>query len=51
MLPGVEFALNNSMHATYSYIPFYVNGLTHPYVPLTLPRGGLGLGGEGLTIG
>ena len=45
MLPVVEFALNNSVHASTGYTPFYVNGLTHPRVPLTLPRGGSGLGG------
>ena len=33
------------MHGSTGYIPFYVNGLTHPRVPLTLPRGGAGLGG------
>ena len=45
MLPVVEFALNNSVHTSTGYTPFYVNGLTHPRVPLTLPRGGSGLGG------
>ena len=45
MLPVVEFALNNSVHASTGYTPFYVNGLTHPRVPLTLPRSGSGLGG------
>ena len=35
MLPGVEFALNNSVHASTGYTPFYVNGFTHPRVPLT----------------
>ena len=45
MLPVVEFALNNSVHASTGYTPFYVNGLTHPRAPLTLPRGGSGLGG------
>ena len=38
MLPVVEFALNNSVHASTGDIPFYVNGLMHPRVPLTLPR-------------
>ena len=46
MLPVVEFALNNSVHACTSYTPFYVNGLTHPRVPLTLSQGSVGLGGE-----
>ncbi|CAI5721263.1 unnamed protein product [Peronospora effusa] len=45
MLPVVEFALNNSVHASTGYTPFDVNGLTHPRVPLTLPPSGSGLGG------
>ena len=45
MLPVVEFSLNNSAHASTGYTPFYVNGLTHPRVSLTLPPSGLGLGG------
>ena len=45
MLPVVEFALNNAVHASTGYTPFYVNDLTHPRVPLTLPRRGSGLGG------
>jgi hypothetical protein len=45
MLPVVEFALNNAVHASTGYTPFYVNGLTHPRVPLTLPLRGSGLGG------
>ena len=40
MLPVVEFA-----HASTGYTPFYVNGITYPRVPLTLPRGGSWLGG------
>ena len=46
MLPVVEFALNNAVHASTDFTPFYVNGLTHPRVPLTLPLRGSGLGGE-----
>ncbi|POM69458.1 DNA/RNA polymerase [Phytophthora palmivora] len=38
-LPTVEFALNNAVHASTGFIPFYLNGLRHPQVPLTL-RGG-----------
>ena len=49
MLSVVEFALNNSVHASTGYTPFYGNGLTHPRVPLTLPRGGSGLGGGGVA--
>ena len=45
MLPIVEFTMNNSVHASTGYTPFYVNGLTHPRVPLTLPLRGSGLGG------
>ncbi|GMF30996.1 unnamed protein product [Phytophthora fragariaefolia] len=32
MLPLVEFALNNALHASTGYTPFYVNGLSHPRV-------------------
>jgi hypothetical protein len=45
MLPLVEFALNNAVHASTGCTPFYVNGPTHPRVPLTLPLCGSGLGG------
>ncbi|GMF64223.1 unnamed protein product [Phytophthora fragariaefolia] len=45
MLPLVEFALNNAVHTTTGYTPFYVNGLSHPRVPLTPPRPGSGLSG------
>ncbi|POM64527.1 LOW QUALITY PROTEIN: Pol protein [Phytophthora palmivora] len=38
-LPMVEFALNNAVHASTGFTPFYWNGLRHPQVPLTL-RGG-----------
>ncbi|POM68975.1 Pol protein [Phytophthora palmivora] len=38
-LPMVEFALNNAVHASTGFIPFYLNGLRHPQVTLTL-RGG-----------
>ena len=37
--------LNNAVHASTGYTPFYVNGLTHPRVPLALPLCGSGLGG------
>ncbi|GMF53953.1 unnamed protein product [Phytophthora fragariaefolia] len=47
MLPPVEFALNNAVHASTGYTPFYVNGLSHPRVPLTPPRPDSGLSGEG----
>ena len=29
-LPMVEFAINNSVHASTTHTPFYVNGLRHP---------------------
>ncbi|CAI5712974.1 unnamed protein product [Peronospora farinosa] len=45
MLPVVEFALNNSVHASTGYTPFYVNGLTHPHVPLTILPSGSGISG------
>ncbi|POM57631.1 Pol protein, partial [Phytophthora palmivora] len=38
-LSMVEFALNNAVHASTGFTPFYLNGLRHPQVPLTL-RGG-----------
>ena len=45
ILPIVEFALNNAVHASTGLNPFYVNGISHPRVPLTLPLRGSGLGG------
>ena len=45
MLPVIEFALNNAVHASTGFTPFYVNSLKHPRVPLTLPLRGSGLGG------
>ena len=45
MLPVVEFALNNAVHASTGYTPFHINGLTHPRVPLTIPQRGSGVGG------
>ncbi|GMF26713.1 unnamed protein product [Phytophthora fragariaefolia] len=47
MLPLVEFALINAVHASTGYMPFYVNGLSHPRVPLMPPRPGSGLSGGG----
>ncbi|ETP29749.1 hypothetical protein F442_21143 [Phytophthora nicotianae P10297] len=49
ILPLVEFALSNAVHASTGFTPFYVNGLVNPRVPLTLPRGGSGLGGGGIA--
>ncbi|KAG2872276.1 hypothetical protein PC114_g26471 [Phytophthora cactorum] len=38
-LPVVEFALNNAVHASTGFTPFYLNGMRHPQVPLTLCGG------------
>uniref|UniRef100_A0AAV1US51 Integrase catalytic domain-containing protein n=1 Tax=Peronospora matthiolae TaxID=2874970 RepID=A0AAV1US51_9STRA len=35
-LPMVEFAINNSVHASTTHTPFYVTGLRHPRVPTLL---------------
>ena len=45
ILPVIEFALNNAVHASNDFTRFYVNSLTHPRVPLTLLLCGSGLGG------
>ena len=45
-LPMVEFAINNSVHASTTHTPFYVNGLRHPRVP-SLIGGGPPLSGGG----
>ncbi|GMF15997.1 unnamed protein product [Phytophthora fragariaefolia] len=39
MLPMVEFALNNAVPMSARLTPFYLNGLRHPQMPLTLRRG------------
>uniref|UniRef100_A0AAV1UYE9 Reverse transcriptase domain-containing protein n=1 Tax=Peronospora matthiolae TaxID=2874970 RepID=A0AAV1UYE9_9STRA len=44
----VEFAINNSVHASTTHTPFYVNGLRYPRVP-TLLECNSGLRGEGLA--
>ena len=49
VLPVVEFALNKAVHASTGFTPFYVNGLTHPRVPLTLPLRCSGLCGGDMT--
>ena len=43
--PVVEFALKNADHTSSGFTPLYVNCLTHPRVPLTLPVRGFGIGG------
>ncbi|KAG2804742.1 hypothetical protein PC111_g17549 [Phytophthora cactorum] len=35
-LPVIEFALNNAVYASTGFTPFYLNGMRHPRVPLTL---------------
>ena len=37
-LPFVEFALNNSVHASTGETPFYINGLRHPRTPVVFVR-------------
>ncbi|KAG2965349.1 hypothetical protein PC119_g25018 [Phytophthora cactorum] len=49
MLPLVEFALNNAVHASTGFTLFYVNGLANPRVPLTPPRRGSGLSWGGIA--
>ncbi|KAE9162993.1 hypothetical protein PF005_g30626 [Phytophthora fragariae] len=46
LLPQVEFALNNAVHSSTGFTPFYVNGLQHPRTPLTLPPASNLGGGE-----
>ncbi|KAE8876608.1 hypothetical protein PF005_g26262 [Phytophthora fragariae] len=46
LLPQVEFALNNAVHLSTGFTPFYVNGLRHPHTPLTLPPASSLGGGE-----
>ncbi|KAG3032876.1 hypothetical protein PC120_g2187 [Phytophthora cactorum] len=50
VLPLVEFALNNAVHASTGFTPFYVNGLANPRVPLTPPRRDSGLSGGGISV-
>ena len=44
-LPMVEFAINNAIHVSHGYSPFYVNYLYHPRVPSRLNGGGTHLSG------
>ncbi|KAE9335360.1 hypothetical protein PF008_g13527 [Phytophthora fragariae] len=46
LLPQVELALNNAVHSSTGFTPFYVNGLRHPHTPLTLPPASNLGGGE-----
>ena len=45
----VEFAINNSVHASTQYTPFFVNGLRHPRLPAQLERGSSLRGGWNRT--
>ena len=45
MLSVIELELSNAVPDATGFTPFYVNSLTHPRVPLTLPLRGIGLGG------
>ena len=44
-LPMAEFAINNSVHASTTHTPFFVNGLRHPRVPSLLGRSPILSGG------
>ncbi|GMF33557.1 unnamed protein product [Phytophthora fragariaefolia] len=46
LLPQVELALNNAVHSSTGFTPFYMNGLRHPRTPLTLPPASNLGGGE-----
>ena len=48
-LPLVEFAINNSVHASTGETPFYLNGLRHPRTPVSFVRGSSFSGGGPLT--
>ena len=43
----VEFAINNSVHASTTHTPFFVNGLRHPRLP-TFLKCNSSLRGEGI---
>uniref|UniRef100_H3H7C4 Integrase catalytic domain-containing protein n=1 Tax=Phytophthora ramorum TaxID=164328 RepID=H3H7C4_PHYRM len=49
LLPQVEFALNNAVHSSTGFTPFYVNGLRHPRTPLSLPPASRLGGGEAIA--
>uniref|UniRef100_H3GT81 Tf2-1-like SH3-like domain-containing protein n=1 Tax=Phytophthora ramorum TaxID=164328 RepID=H3GT81_PHYRM len=49
LLPQVEFAVNNAVHSSTGFTPFYVNGLRHPRTPLSLPPASILGGGEAIT--
>ncbi|CAI5710045.1 unnamed protein product [Peronospora effusa] len=47
--PFVEFAINNSVHASTGETPFYINGLRHPRTPVSFVRSPSLSGGGPLT--
>ena len=49
-LPFVEFAINNSVHASTGETPFYINGLRHPRTPVSFVRSPSLSGGGPLTM-
>ena len=51
-LPFVEFAINNSVHASTGETPFYINGLRHPRTPVSFVRSpSLSEGGPFTSLG
>ena len=50
MLSVIELELSNAVPDATGFTPFYVNSLTHPRIPLTLPMRGSGLGGGGSLL-
>ena len=48
-MPFVEFAINNSVHASTDETPFYINGLRHPRTPVSFMRSPSLSGGGLLT--
>ncbi|KAG4050124.1 hypothetical protein PC123_g14619 [Phytophthora cactorum] len=49
-LPMEEFAINNSVHASTGYTPFYVNAMRHPRLPSILGTVASSLSGGGSTV-
>ncbi|KAG3095777.1 hypothetical protein PI125_g16171 [Phytophthora idaei] len=49
MLSLVEFALDDAVHASIGFAPFYASCLANPRVPLTPQRRGSGLSGRGIA--
>jgi RNase H-like domain found in reverse transcriptase/Reverse transcriptase (RNA-dependent DNA polymerase)/Integrase zinc binding domain/Chromo (CHRromatin Organisation MOdifier) domain/Retroviral aspartyl protease len=44
-LPMLEFAMNNSVHSSTGFTPFYMNHVRHPHVPSSLSTGVPNFGG------